>query len=46
VHEKQALVLVNQGNASGLQILELAKKIKHSVMDKFKIDLEFEVNII
>ncbi|MBK8946779.1 MAG: UDP-N-acetylmuramate dehydrogenase [Ignavibacteriae bacterium] len=46
VHAKQALVLVNYGNASGSEILNLADEIKKVVFNKFQIDLEFEVNII
>ena len=45
-HDKQALVLVNHGNASGSQILELSEKIINSVNDKFGIELSREVNII
>ena len=46
VHEEQALVLVNFGNASGQDILELAKKIQITVFSKFQISLEIEVNIV
>ncbi len=46
IHDRQALVIVNYGNASGSDILGLAEKIKKSVFDKFEISLEAEVNII
>ena len=46
VHKNQALVLVNYGNASGKEIIELAQTIQKKVWDKFQIEIVPEVNII
>ena len=46
VHKDQALVLVNHGNAKGYEILKLANDIRKSVLFKFGIKLEMEVNAI
>lgn len=45
-YDKQALVLVNYGNASGTDIYNLSQQIIESVQQKFGVMLEREVNIV
>ncbi|MBL0844447.1 UDP-N-acetylmuramate dehydrogenase [Pseudomonas mediterranea] len=44
VHKLQALVLVNYGEATGLQLLDLAQRIQKDVAERFQVDLEMEPN--
>ncbi len=46
VHTRQALVLVNYGGGNGEQIKALSAKIQASVLEKFGISLNTEVNFI
>lgn len=46
VHDKQALVLVNRGGATGLEVVALYQQIQHDVAKKFGINISPEVNVI
>jgi len=46
IHEKQALVLVNYGEASGSELLALSRKIIDDIQQRFGITLHPEVNLI
>lgn len=46
VHDKQALVLVNRGGATGNDIVALCEAIRRDVRDKFGIEIHPEVNIV
>jgi len=46
IHKNQALVLVNYGNATGQEILDVSKDIQKTIYEKFGIQIEAEVNVI
>lgn len=46
VYDKQALVLVNRGEATGEDIVKLGEAVQKSVKDKFGIDIQSEVMYI
>ena len=46
VYEKQALVIVNHGNATAADILNLAKQIQEAVQNQYGVKLDIEPNIL
>ncbi len=46
IHKNQALVLVNYGNATGQEILDVSKKIQETIFKTFGILIEAEVNLV
>lgn len=46
VHRLQALVLVNYGQATGKQLLALARRIQADIFQRFAVDLEIEPNVL
>lgn len=46
VHDKQALVLVNKGGATGQDVIKLSEAVCAAVKDKFGIEIHPEVNFI
>ncbi len=46
MHVNQALVLVNYGNATGAELLAVARDVQKTVKEKFGIEIEAEVNIV
>jgi len=46
VHQDHALVLVNYGQATGAELVDLSERIQQSVKEKFGIELTPEVRII
>ncbi len=46
VHERQALVLVNRGGATGAEVIAFARRVQQAVLDRFGVAIETEVNIL
>lgn len=46
VHDKQALVIVNKGGATAVDVVQVAQHVKKTVQDKYRIELEHEVRFM
>ncbi len=46
VHDRQALVLVNHGGATGGEVMALAHHVQQCVAEKFGVEIEAEVNVL
>lgn len=46
VHERQALVIVNHGGATGGEVIAFARTVQTRVREKFGIEIDTEVNIL
>ncbi|MEP7269522.1 MAG: UDP-N-acetylmuramate dehydrogenase [Saprospiraceae bacterium] len=44
-YEKQALVIVNHGNATGSEVLDFSKLVQDDILNKYGIAIEPEINI-
>jgi UDP-N-acetylmuramate dehydrogenase len=45
-YEKQALVLVNHGSATGREVLTFSESVQAGVLTKFGVELEREVQVL
>lgn len=45
IHDRQALVLVNRGGATGAELLALARRVQERVAERFGVRIDTEVNI-
>lgn len=44
-YEKQALVIINKGGATGEEIWAFARMVQEDILEKFRIQLEPEINV-